>query len=259
MLPACTNSIWTAVERYEADKLDNGADFETDVTYGVFGADIALTPAMRVGLALQVSQSDLKSPNYGLKNDMDAFGLTVYGSMALADATKLVGEFAWTKSGNDITSSLRDLENDIDADVMSLAVRAQTTFTSDPVTLVPSAGVRVSRLTTDGFNVGGIRLADEDQTLVQLPLSLTVTTQPIEASGWQWMPYGKVTFAPTFGDNELDVLGYKQTVIDKLPVQGDFGAVFRKSAFEWKGTLSTGFGHDGTKSFGGKLGMSLSF
>lgn len=253
-------SLWADVggERYEADDLDNGAQYKANMFYGAFGADVGITPNARIGAAIQYGTGDSKSDNYNIKNDIDAVSLALYGSYNVTDAAKIVGEFAWTKTSNDVTSSERLLKNDIDADVISLGVRGQHEFKVGALNIVPSLGLRVSRISTDAFNVGAVKVDVDDQTLVQIPLSVAFSAD-IEQAGWTMKPYAKVSFTPSFGDDEINVRGYDQSALDTMPVQGDFGLSATNGNVTFGAALSAGFGQDGAQNFGGKVSVRYAF
>ena len=254
-------ALWVDVggKRYEADDLDNGAQYKANMFYGAFGADVGVTPEARIGAAIQYGSGDSKSDNYGIKNDIDAVTFGLYGSYNVTGATKIVGEFGWTHTTNDVTASERLLTNDFDADVLSLGVRGQHEFQVGAVKIVPSVGVRVSRISTDSFNVGGVKVDVDDQTIVQVPLSVAFAANSIDANGWKLNPYAKVSFTPTFGDDEINVRGYDQSALDTLPVQGNFGLSATNGNVTFGAALSAGFGQDCAKNFGGKVGVTYVF
>lgn len=227
--------------------------------YGAFGADVGVTPDARIGAAIQYGSGDSKSDNYGIKNDIDAVTFGLYGSYNVTDAAKIVGEFGWTHTTNDVTSSERLLTNDFDADILSLGVRGQHEFQVGAVKIVPSVGIRVSRISTDSFNVGNVKVDVDDQTIVQVPLSVAFAANSIDANGWKLNPYAKVSFTPTFGDDEINVRGYDQSALDTLPVQGNFGLSATNGNVTFGAALSAGFGQDGAKNFGGKVGVKYVF
>ena len=254
-------ALWVDVggERYEADDLDNGAQYKANMFYGAFGADVGVTPDARIGAAIQYGTGDSKSDNYGIKNDIDAVTFGLYGSYNVTDAAKIVGEFGWTHTTNDVTASERLLANGFDADILSLGVRGQHEFQVGALKIVPSVGVRVSRISTDSFNVGNVKVDVDDQTIVQVPLSVAFSANDIDANGWKLNPYAKVSFTPTFGDDEINVRGYDLAALDTLPVQGNFGLSATNGNVTFGAALSAGFGQDGAKNFGGKVGVKYVF
>ena len=254
-------SLWADVggERYEADDLANGAQYKANMFYGAFGGDVGVVEGLRVGAAVQYGTGDSKSDNFRIKNDIDAIGFTLYGAYDVASACKLVGEIAYTQTSNDISSSNAQLKNDVDADVFSVGVRGQHTFVAGPVEIIPSIGVRYSRISTDAFNVGAIRVDADDQNIWQVPLSVTVAAKGIEAAGWTMNPYVKASFTPTFGDDEISFRGYDQDALDTLPVQGDFGLSASYGNVTLGAGLQAGFGKDGAQSWGGKVNVRYAF
>ena len=258
-LAAGTN-LWVDVtgERYEADKLDNGGEFKSDMGYGAFGADFAVTQDITAGAAFLYGKGTLRSGVSSIKNSIDSYGVTAYGAMKFGDA-KVVAEASYIKNENDITSSQTALNQSVDSEIYSVGVRGQHRFTAGNFQFVPSVGVRVSRLNTDAMQVGAVNIKKQEQTLVQVPISLRVNGFEQNVSGWSVAPSFKVAYVPTFGDKEISVLGADQTVIDTSPVQGDFGIRAQNSNLMVNAYMMLGGGKDGTSSVGGKVGLKYVF
>ena len=258
-LAAGTN-LWVDVtgERYEADKLDNDGEFKSDMGYGAFGADFAVTQDITAGAAFQYGKGSLRSGVSSIKNSIDSYGVTAYGAMKFGDA-KVVAEASYIKNENDITSSQTALNQSVDSEIYSVGVRGQHRFTAGNFQFVPSVGVRVSRLNTDAMQVGAVNLKKQEQTLVQVPIALRVNGFEQNVSGWSVAPSFKVAYVPTFGDKEISVLGADQTVIDTSPVQSDFGIRAQNGNLMVNANMMLGGGKDGTSSVGGKVGLKYVF
>ena len=253
-------NLWADVtgERYEADSLDNGGNFTADAGYGAFGADFAVTQDIALGGAIQYGTGSVRSGVSNIKNEIDSYGITAYGSMKFGDA-KLVGELAYIKSENDITSSQTALNGKVDADIYSLGVTAQYKLTAGNFSFVPSIGLRVSRLETDAMTIGAVNVDKQKQTLVQVPVALRINGSEMNAAGWNLAPSFKIAYVPTFGDKEIEVLGAEQDVIDTSPVQGEFGLRAVNGNLMLNANLMVGGGKDGTSALGGKIGVKYLF
>ena len=258
-LAAGTN-LWVDVtgERYEADKLDNGGEFKSDMGYGAFGADFAVTQDITAGAAFQYGKGTLRSGVSSIKNSIDSYGVTAYGAMKFGEA-KVVAEASYIKNENDITSSQTALNQSVDSEIYSVGVRGQHRFTAGNFQFVPSVGVRVSRLNTDAMQVGAVNIKKQEQTLVQVPIALRVNGFEQNVSGWSVAPSFKIAYVPTFGDKEISVFGADQTVIDTNPVQGDFGIRAQNGNLMVNANMMLGGGKDGTSSVGGKVGLKYVF
>ena len=258
-LAAGTN-LWVDVtgERYEADKLDNGGEFKSDMGYGAFGADFAVTQDITAGAAFQYGKGSLRSGVSSIKNSIDSYGVTAYGAMKFGEA-KVVAEASYIKNENDITSSQTALNQSVDSEIYSVGVRGQHRFTAGNFQFVPSVGVRVSRLNTDAMQVGAVNIKKQEQTLVQVPIALRVNGFEQNVSGWSVAPSFKIAYVPTFGDKEISVFGADQTVIDTSPVQGDFGIRAQNGNLMVNANMMLGGGKDGTSSVGGKVGLKYVF
>lgn len=253
-------NLWVDVtgERYEADSFKNNGKFRSDMAYGAFGADFDVADTVVAGTAIQFGKGKLRSGVASIKNDIENYGITAYASKSFG-ASKLVGEVAYVRSENKITSSQKALGQKVDSEIYSLGVRGQHQFTAGNFAIIPSVGVRVSEMRTDAMKVGAVKVAKQKQTLVQTPISLRIVGNITDKTGWVVAPSAKLSFVPTFGDKEIKVLGYKQTVIDTSPVQADFGLIAQKGNLQFNATGMIGGGKNGTSSVGGKVGMRYAF
>lgn len=254
-------NLWVDVggESYEADGFDNNASFKSDMGYGVFGADVAVSDNITLGAALQYGTGSARSSNFGMKNEIDTWGLTAYSVYKTGDA-RFVGEVAYVKAKNDISASAASkLSQSVDTEMLSAGMSAHYQFDAGAVTVTPSLGIRLSQLKTDALKVGAIRIADDEMTVFQVPVAVRVGMKPVEASGWNIAPAVKLAYVPTFGDDETDILGYQQKVLDTSPVQADIGVEARKGNFMVNVNFLAGTGSEGAKAVGGKVGVKYLF
>ena len=257
------SNLWVDVrgEHYERSRLDNGAGFKADIGYGAFGAEFAPTDTTTLGAAFQYGNGTVKGDVASVKNKTKDYSFALYGSAMLGDTgVKAVGEVAYTKSTNDITSSLALLNQDTDATMLSAGVKAQKTFDVGTFEVTPSLGVRVSHIKTDAMKAGNVDLEKQKQTIVQIPIALRVNAKATEtAGGWSVTPKFKVAYIPTVGDKSIEVFGVKQSVIDTSPVQGSFGVGFAKGNLAIDVAAHLGAGNKGTSAVGGKVGLTYRF
>lgn len=254
-------NLWVDVggESYEADGFDNNASFKSDMGYGVFGADVAVSDDITLGAALQYGTGSARSSNFGMKNEIDTWGLTAYSVYKTGDA-RFVGEVAYVKAKNDISASAASkLSQSVDTEMLSAGMSAHYQFDAGAVTVTPSLGIRLSQLKTDALKVGAIRIADDEMTVFQVPVAVRVGMKPVEASGWNIAPAVKLAYVPPFGDDETDILGYQQKVLDTSPVQADIGVEARKGNFMVNVNFLAGTGSEGAKAVGGKVGVKYLF
>ena len=254
-------NLWVDVggESYEADGFDNNASFKSDMGYGVFGAEVAVSDDITLGAALQYGTGSARSSNFGMKNEIDTWGLTAYSVYKTGDA-RFVGEVAYVKAKNDISASVASkLSQSVDTEMLSAGMSAHYQFDAGAVTVTPSLGIRLSQLKTDALKVGAIRIADDEMTVFQVPVAVRVGMKPVEASGWNIAPAVKLAYVPTFGDDETDILGYQQKVLDTSPLQADIGVEARKGNFMVNVNFLAGTGSEGAKAVGGKVGVKYLF
>lgn len=254
-------NLWANVtgERYESTSMDNGGTFKSDMGYGAFGAEVPVTDTVTAGAAIQYGKGSLRSGVASIKNNIDNYGFTAYATKSFG-AAKVVGELAYLQSKNDITSSQAAMNQEVDAKIYSAGIRAQYQLTTDHFQFVPSIGIRVSQLETDAMDVGAVKVKEQEQTLVQVPIALRINGfEQSAADGWTLAPSFKVAFVPTFGDEEISVLSHDQDVIDTTPVSADFGLRAKKGNMMVDANFMVGGGKDGTSSVGGKIGMKYVF
>lgn len=254
-------SLWADVsgERYEADKLDNGGSFKTDMGYAVFGGDIGITPSIRAGAAVQYATGSLRSDVAKAKNDFDAFGFTAYGSWQPCAQGMLVGELAYVQGTSELSNTIAAASGDVDTTMYSAGIRAQYKGTLGQFSIVPSIGLRVSRLETDAFALAGVNVEKQKQTLVQVPLAVRINGAEFKTDGWQVAPSFKLAYVPTFGDKEITIRSVDSTVIDTSPVQGEFGIRAANGNLMLNADMLLGGGKDGASSIGAKIGVRYLF
>ena len=260
-LPLDGVNLWVDVqgERYEADRLAQGGSFHADMGYATLGGDVALTPTTRAGLAVQYADGTLRSDSLQAKNDYSSYGVSLYGSWQPVEWGKVVTEVAYVKGTNGIEAPRQALVSDVDTSMLSFGVRAQYQGSLGNFSIVPSIGLRVSRLETDALQFGTVTVQDDAQTLVQLPIALRVTAKPMDVASWTLAPSFKVAYVPTFGDKEYTFRGTKVTVIDTAPVQGALGVRAMKGGFMLDADLLLGGGKQRTNSVGARVGARYTF
>ena len=255
-------ALWVNVggESYETDSLGRGVALKSDMGWGIFGADVGITPNDRIGAAVQYGSGTARSSNYGIRNEFDNVGFTLYGVHAFTDNIKVTGELAYLHGSNDVTArGDTKLNNSASVDVLSAGMRGEHRFQVGAFSIVPSLGLRISRVKTDSFNVGAVKVDFDDQTIVQVPLSVSLSADVLDYQGWKIAPFAKVSYAPMFGDKEATVYGVDQDVFSTNLVTGSLGAAVEKGAFTFKAAVTGGTGNNGASVIGGKVGISYSF
>lgn len=254
-------NLWVDVagENYQADDFDKGGEFEADMGYGTFGADVAVGN-FTVGGALQYGTGTLRSSVNGIKNSIDNYGVSLYGTYSVTDNFKLGAELAYVWGENDITADQAALNQSVNTEMYSAGVRAMYEMKAGNFRFVPSIGLRVSQLSTDEMKVGAVKIEDQDQTFVQLPIAMRITAADYStASGWTLSPSFKIAYVPTFGDKDIEVLNTAEDVIDTSPVQADFGLLAGKDNMLFNVNFMLGAGEYGSSAVGGKVGFKYVF
>lgn len=255
-------NLWVDVsgEQYKSDDLKSGGEFKADMGYAVFGADFAVADTWSAGVAVHYGTGTLRSPVAGIHNEIDTWGVALYGTKSFnGGACKLVGELAYTASENDITASQTALNQKVDAKIYSVGLRGQHTFALGALEVIPSIGVRVSRLETDSMSIGEVRVSDQDQTFTQIPLSVTFSGFEGTIGGWTISPRARVAYVPTFGDKSISIYSHETDVIDTNPVQGDFGLRAVRDNLQLSADIQAGAGSYGTTAVGARVGLNYTF
>lgn len=254
-------NLWVDVrgENYQADDFDKGGEFEADMGYGTFGGDVAYGN-FTFGAAFQYGTGSLRSSVSKIKNSIDNYGVSLYGTYSVTDAFKLGAELAYVWAENDISSNQTALNQSVDTEMYSVGLRAMYEMKAGNFRFVPSIGVRVSQLSTDEMKVGAVKIDDQNQTLVQIPIAMRITAADFEtAGGWTLSPSFKLAYVPTFGDKEIEALHMSEDVIDTSPVQADFGLLAGKDNMLFNVNLLLGAGEYGSSAVGGKVGFKYAF
>lgn len=255
-------NLWVDVsgEQYKSDDLKSGGEFKADMGYAVFGADFAVADTWSAGVAVHYGTGTLRSPVAGIHNEIDTWGVALYGTKSFnGGACKLVGELAYTASENDITASQTALNQKVDAKIYSVGLRGQHIFALGALEVIPSIGVRVSRLETDSMSIGEVRVSDQDQTFTQIPLSVTFSGFEGTIGGWTISPRARVAYVPTFGDKSISIYSHETDVIDTNPVQGDFGLHAVRDNLQLSADIQAGAGSYGTTAVGARVGLNYTF
>lgn len=253
-------ALWAQVsgEHYEADDFAHGADFDADMGYGAFGFEAAPAQGYTVGAAFQYGSGSLDSSVASIKNEVTSYGFALYGAANVGPG-RIVADVSYLKTENELSSSQSVLNQTVDADVWSVGVRGEHAFKAGAVTLTPSVGVRVSRIKTDAMPLGTFTVEEQTQTIVQVPIALSVTAAETTVGAWSVAPSFKAAYVPTFGDKEIEAMGDEVDVIDASPVQATVGLSARTGAFTLSAGLTGGLGEHGTKNYGGRIGVKYAF
>ena len=255
------NNLWVDVsgERYEMDDMENGGSFKATTGYGTFGFDVPVGKTGKAGFAYQYSKGTVKSDISDAKNKVDGNAFTAYGSADFGDF-RLVMDAAYSLHENDISSSdYSALTQTVDSKMYSVGLRGQYHIAVGNFAFVPAVGVRLSRLETDSMRVGGVLIDKQKQNLVQLPMSLTMAGFTTKLGTWYLAPKVKLSYVPTFGDKEIDILGMDQTVIDTKPLQGNFGLMATRGRTLFNLDFLVGTGNDGATVMGGRASLKFRF
>lgn len=253
-------NLWVdaAGERYHSNGFADVSRFKADLAYAAFGGDVHLGGRSLVGMALGQTTGSLRAT--GLKNSVDGWQLSAYGATDLTEGLRLTGEVTYSRTDNDVTGKgRRELDNKIDASVLSAGLALQTSVQAVGLTWTPSVGLRLSRIESDAFKVGRLAVDKGELNLLELPMSLRVTGQAVQLGDWGLAPTAKLTFTPTFGDDSVKVRHVDQRVLDMTPLEADFGLTAVRGNLTLGASLKAGVGQHDTTAFGANLRLNYAF
>ena len=229
-------TVWADVNagRYEGKKVFDGAGYSSDIFGGVIGVDTQVSCGAVIGAALTVGQADTDSENTSAKTSMDSdfFGVSVYTSKTFGDNWNVAADVGYMQGSNDVDVKAYNLGKfSADTDAFTFGVRGEYVAKAGTFNIVPHAGLRWTRISTDSFEAGYMTDIDS-MNVFQMPVGMTVAGN-VAMGDWAVAPSFDLSFVPAFGDKDaemtLGIAGVKASddlavrVIDSNPVQATLG------------------------------------
>ena len=185
------------------------------------------------------------------KNEYEYFGLSLYSNWRKGNFN-IIGDLGYSKGDNEIkqdTSIAGRIKADVDTEVATAGIRGEYLIKKDNFEILPYAGLRYVRLSTDDFDTknGNGKMfytEKEDADLFLVPVGVNISTQTINQSGWTVKPKLDLAYIGALGDKKSEtkvgVSGYsamdniKVDVADSSAFSGSLGLEFKKDnkAFE---------------------------
>lgn len=199
---------------YDTDGMGSsmgGIHSSTDYDGVIVGMDFGKSGKFQSGVAFHYGSGD----GHGLvsRNDYDAWGITMYGSMKdEAAGTNLMADIGWMTSDNDIDGTVdgKSMSADRDVDAWTIGLRGEKEYVFGRNQLVPYVGLRYMSVNpgryTAYYNGQATFNYDADnQNLWMLPIGVSFRNETVTAGGWRITPKVDLSYIWAFGDTDTDM------------------------------------------------------
>lgn len=199
---------------YDTDGMGSsmgGIHSSTDYDGVIVGMDFGKSGKFQSGVAFHYGSGD----GHGLvsRNDYDAWGITMYGSMKdEAAGTNLMADIGWMTSDNDIDGTVdgKSMSADRDVDAWTIGLRGEKEYAFGRNQLVPYVGLRYMSVNPGRYTAyyNGQAAFDYDadnQNLWMLPIGVSFRNETVTAGGWRITPKVDLSYIWAFGDTDTDM------------------------------------------------------
>lgn len=252
-------NVWADVNggRYQAKKLMDGAGYSSDIYAGVLGIDTTVSCGAVIGAAITVGTADTDSEKTlaDMSTDTDFYGVSLYTSKRIGEAANFAVDLGYVHASNDVSGSVagyRLADFSADTDAFTLGIKGELLTKFGSMNVVPHAGLRYTRLSTDDFEAA-YETSVDDMNIFQMPVGVTFSGD-FDLAGWKTSPMFDLSVIPAFGDKDADmklgIQGASATdnlavrVIDTTPVQAALGISATKGAWNFGLSYKLGVGGD---------------
>ena len=252
-------NVWADVNggRYQAKKLMDGAGYSSDIYAGVLGIDTTVSCGAVIGAAITVGTADTDSEKTlaDTSTDTDFYGVSLYTSKRIGEAANFAVDLGYAHASNDVSGSVagyRLADFSADTDAFTLGIKGELLTKFGSMNVVPHAGLRYTRLSTDDFEAA-YETSVDDMNIFQMPVGVTFSGD-FDLAGWKTSPMFDLSVVPAFGDKDADmklgIQGASATdnlavrVIDTTPVQAALGISATKGAWNFGLSYKLGVGGD---------------
>ena len=251
---------------YDAD--DRGFMIGYDIVNGAMNA--------RYGFAMSYLDGSVSSVGDYLATtgDYNTFGLHGYMNWAPAENVNVIATVGYSRGNAEASMNLPKLSGwdsyvkataDVDTNIFSAGIRAETSIKVNNVNIVPHAGLRVMAIDVNGYDTkidGTTAFHNNADTAVigQLPFGVTVKGE-FETNGWNVKPMADVTFVPQFGETKSQTKttfpGGTASDMNVAEFTGNFSTNFTFGVEAQKGDYSVGMELGVTKGQNNKTDSSF--
>ena len=251
---------------YDAD--DRGFMIGYDIVNGAMNA--------RYGFAMSYLDGSVSSvgDHLATTGDYNTFGLHGYMNWAPTENVNVIATVGYSRGNAEASMNLPKLSGwdsygkataDVDTNIFSAGIRAETSIKVNNVNIVPHAGLRVMAIDVNGYDTkidGTTAFHNNADTAVigQLPFGVTVKGE-FETNGWNVKPMADVTFVPQFGETKSQTTttfpGGTASDVNVAEFTGNFSTNFTFGVEAQKGDYSVGMELGVTKGQNNKTDSSF--
>lgn len=199
---------------YDTDAMGSsmgGIHSSTDYDGAIVGVDFGKSGKFQSGVAFHYGSGD----GHGLvsRNDYDAWGITMYGSMKdEAAGTNLMADIGWMTSDNDIDGTVegKSMSADRDVDAWTIGLRGEKEYVFGRNQLVPYVGLRYMSVNPGSYTAyydgkAAFNYDADNQNLWMLPIGVSFRNETVTAGGWRITPKLDLSYIWAFGDTDTDM------------------------------------------------------
>lgn len=199
---------------YDTDAMGSsmgGIHSSTDYDGAIVGVDFGKSGKFQSGVAFHYGSGD----GHGLvsRNDYDAWGITMYGSMKdEAAGTNLMADIGWMTSDNDIDGTVegKSMSADRDVDAWTIGLRGEKEYVFGRNQLVPYVGLRYMSVNPGRYTAyyngqAAFNYDADNQNLWMLPIGVSFRNETVTAGGWRITPKLDLSYIWAFGDTDTDM------------------------------------------------------
>lgn len=199
---------------YDTDAMGSsmgGIHSSTDYDGVIVGMDFGKSGKFQSGVAFHYGSGD----GHGLvsRNDYDAWGITMYGSMKdEAAGTNLMADIGWMTSDNDIDGTVdgKSMSADRDVDAWTIGLRGEKEYVFGRNQLVPYVGLRYMSVNPGSYTAyyngqAAFNYDADNQNLWMLPIGVSFRNETVTAGGWRITPKLDLSYIWAFGDTDTDM------------------------------------------------------
>lgn len=199
---------------YDTDGMGSsmgGIHSSTDYDGAIVGVDFGKSGKFQSGVAFHYGSGD----GHGLvsRNDYDAWGITMYGSMKdEAAGTNLMADIGWMTSDNDIDGTVegKSMSADRDVDAWTIGLRGEKEYVFGRNQLVPYVGLRYMSVNPGRYTAyyngqAAFNYDADNQNLWMLPIGVSFRNETVTTGGWRITPKLDLSYIWAFGDTDTDM------------------------------------------------------
>lgn len=195
----------------------SGVDYGSDIDlYGVnAGAELALTPQLKVGALVSFGQGDTEGNGHasGVSNDFNYWGLGAYAGLKMGNVD-VIADVSYNNVDNDVqagnANGVETVKASFDSEAFSLGVTSKMDLKAGYTKISPYAGLRYTHLSVDDYALNGNRNGNlgsysaSSMNIFSLPVGVTISKEFVTDTGWHFKPAVDLHLTANWGDDNID-------------------------------------------------------